>query len=345
MENFENFLKTIPEQGIDYKGNKYNKIALGTAKNLANQTFGALTPLFRINSTNNTKWLCVCECGNLVTSSTRDLQDTRCFHSCGCKRGERQSTTKHLEGQRFGRLLVEKRNKTYAKEHGLKTYGYWDCICDCGKRITVQTHNLTSGNTISCGCYKAELIQQNKMYNYIGKQLGLLTVIGLDDEAMKNRTGNYTGAIWKCKCKCGNIISVRAASITDETIYSCGCERNKSSGENKICEILENNHIKFLFDNAYFKDLYLNDNKTLGRYDFILFNDNNIPYRLIEYDGEGHYEEISIFENNSLEKRKKYDSIKNNYAKNHNLPLVRIPYWEKKNITFEMLMGDEYLVT
>ena len=38
------------------------------------------------------------------------------------------------------------------------------------------------------------------------------------------------------------------------------------------------------------------------------------------------------------------DTIKNNYAFNHNIPLVRIPYTERDNITLEMIMGDKYLI-
>lgn len=33
----------------------------------------------------------------------------------------------------------------------------WECRCDCGNKSTVQTGNLTSGNTTSCGCYWIEV--------------------------------------------------------------------------------------------------------------------------------------------------------------------------------------------
>ena len=29
----------------------------------------------------------------------------------------------------------------------------WLCRCDCGKELKVRTDSLTSGRTISCGCY------------------------------------------------------------------------------------------------------------------------------------------------------------------------------------------------
>lgn len=39
--------------------------------------------------------------------------------------------------------------------------GYWKCICDCGKEVVVDTRNLTSGHTTSCGCnrYKTKMLK------------------------------------------------------------------------------------------------------------------------------------------------------------------------------------------
>lgn len=38
------------------------------------------------------------------------------------------------------------------------------------------------------------------------------------------------------------------------------------------------------------------------------------------------------------------DKEKNQYAIEHNIPLVRIPYTERDNITLDMLLGDKYLI-
>lgn len=34
----------------------------------------------------------------------------------------------------------------------------------------------------------------------------------------------------------------------------------------------------------------------------------------------------------------------NEYALSHNIDLVRIPYWERKHITLEMLLEDNFLI-
>ena len=68
---------------------------------------------------------------------------------------------------------------------------------------------------------------------------------------------------------------------------------------------------------------------------------------MIEFDGEQHYNDYRGLWNNindPLAKRQKRDQEKNEYAKSHNIPLVRIPYWERDHITLDMLMGDKYLI-
>ena len=59
---------------------------------------------------------------------------------------------------------------------------------------------------------------------------------------------------------------------------------------------------------------------------------------LIEYDGEQHYMPVKFSHMSEEEVQEKLndtqrrDNIKNEYCKKNNIPLLRIPYWEKKNI-------------
>ena len=60
--------------------------------------------------------------------------------------------------------------------------------------------------------------------------------------------------------------------------------------------------------------------------------DDKIKTLLIEYDGKQHYEEVEKFEV-TLEEIKEKDEIKNEYAKENKLNLLRIPYsLEKKEV-------------
>ena len=49
---------------------------------------------------------------------------------------------------------------------------------------------------------------------------------------------------------------------------------------------------------------------------------------LIEADGERHYKEYFI-------ELRKYDKIKDYYCSSHNIPLLRIPYWEFDDNTYK----------
>ena len=81
------------------------------------------------------------------------------------------------------------------------------------------------------------------------------------------------------------------------------------------------------------------------RYDFIIL-ENDSPIRLIEFDGPQHIKPSNYFGGEKeFKKLQRNDNLKNEYARTHNIPLVRIPYKERDNITLNMLMSDQYLVT
>ena len=64
-----------------------------------------------------------------------------------------KNTLKDLTGKKFGKLTVIKRNLSYATENNIVSkHPYWDCVCDCGGKITVLGTSLTQGLTSSCGC-------------------------------------------------------------------------------------------------------------------------------------------------------------------------------------------------
>jgi len=57
-----------------------------------------------------------------------------------------------LTGLVFGRLIVIRLLGAY--KHQL----YWECLCECGRIVEKRTAPLRSGNTISCGCAKSDLM-------------------------------------------------------------------------------------------------------------------------------------------------------------------------------------------
>jgi hypothetical protein len=65
----------------------------------------------------------------------------------------------NLVGARFNRLVVLK--KVESRLYGTTKKRMWECLCDCGKTITVCTGSLSSNTTSSCGCYASEVKGQN----------------------------------------------------------------------------------------------------------------------------------------------------------------------------------------
>ena len=120
-------------------------------------------------------------------------------------------------------------------------------------------------------------------------------------------------------------------------------KHKQSKGEANIETILKENHI--LYKKEYtFPDLVSPKNKPL-RYDFAILNPNHTVRRLIEFDGPQHNQAVSYFGGaQELLKTKNHDYLKNCYARYRHIPLIRIPYSERDNITLEMLLSDKYLI-
>jgi hypothetical protein len=73
-----------------------------------------------------------------------------------------------LANKKFGRLTVlEERKIATSKRKQM----FCKCICECGNLTMVRKYHLTSGHTLSCGCYHREIVSKiNK-----GKHTATLT--------------------------------------------------------------------------------------------------------------------------------------------------------------------------
>ena len=156
--------------------------------------FGMLTVI----SLDGSKATCRCDCGKTVTVFRHNLLSGN-TRSCGCKRNKTEFRLK--PGDRFGMLTI------LSDQNSRNIL----CRCDCGKTVTVFRFNLSSGNTMSCGC------QRNKTEFRLkpGDRFGMLTI--LSDQNSRNIL---------CRCDCGNEVSVRRYSLTSGITRSCGCQRN-----------------------------------------------------------------------------------------------------------------------
>lgn len=64
-----------------------------------------------------------------------------------------------LTGKRFGRLTVIERSSEKNQ-----CSSKWICECDCGNVVSVYSHNLRQGTTVSCGCYNLERLHNDKRH-------------------------------------------------------------------------------------------------------------------------------------------------------------------------------------
>ena len=290
--------------------------------------WGRLTILSQVPETPGS-WYCQCECGNICIVKGKDL---RRGHTCSCGCLKKESAAKNgrkslidLTGQVFGRLTVlQETPNSQRTGHA----AYWDCLCECGNIISVAGYHLRRGSVRSCGCIKQTDIT--------GKQFGKLTALYRDNEFSQQH--KYKHSFWKCKCECGNETLVFLGHLQNGHTTSCGCDK-ASRGEKEISQLLDDNNIMYIHDKQFFKDLIL-PSGGIGRYDYIVFNEDKSIHCIIEFDGEQHYKDSW----QTLQKTQENDKAKNEYAFKHNIPIVRIPYWEKGNIDLSMLFDGVYEV-
>lgn len=133
-------------------------------ENLIGQQFGKLTVIEQAedyiysNGNHQSRWVCLCECGNIITTYGNALKSGR-TKSCGC------STKENLVGKVFGKLtVIAQVEKPDARSNICR---YWLCQCECGKQSIVSTADLTSNHVMSCGCLRNE----NASRSLIGRNI------------------------------------------------------------------------------------------------------------------------------------------------------------------------------
>ena len=106
-----------------------------------------------------------------------------------------------------------------------------------------------------------------------------------------------------------------------------------SSGEKQVSQCLVKMGIKF------YNQFRIDEcrNKCPLPFDIGFYINDQLC--LIEYQGQQHYEPVDLFGGEqNLRYTQHNDAIKYDYCKEHEIPLLRIPYWEKKNI--DKLVSD-----
>lgn len=224
----------------------------------------------------------------------------------------------NLTGLKIGFWDVLEKDNEKSKE---KHQSYWKCRCNlCGNIYSVRGSSLNNGKSQKCGiCSRSYNVKDET-----GQKYNKLTV--LYKAGSKNNR-----VMWKCQCDCGNHIDVSGTDLRTGAVKSCGkCPGRESLGEKLIREKLTQFGIDFIQEYT-FKDLVF-ETGHYARFDFYIPSHNYI----IEFDGIQHFSYGNNSSWNTEEKfleTKKRDNIKNNYCFNHNIPIIRIPYDYKEELT------------
>lgn len=113
-------------------------------------------------------------------------------------------------GFRIGHLTV--RSATNQRKNG---YTVWNCRCDCGNELQLDTRALQRGTVQDCGCLT---VTKPGTRNLTGLRFGKL--VCLEPTAERGPEG---GMIWKCQCDCGNTCLAVSTQLTKGYRKSCGC--------------------------------------------------------------------------------------------------------------------------
>lgn len=284
---------------------------------------------------------CKCSCGKETTVQVYQLIDGR-TKSCGHLMHQRPKGigVKDMTGERVGGLTALRIDET--KEFGRGKHAYWICKCDkCGQEASIRSSEFRAGLS-DCGCEKYKRLSNGNIKDLNGKVFGHLHVIGRDWSSKK--PGKH--AKWICKCDlCGRTETNSSGMLTvygkDRCKICCGV----SVGENKIFELLTKNNIKFEHDKGY-KDLKYPDTGGAPRFDFRITQNSDCDY-IIEYDGEQHFKKVPMYDSSETYKeRRMRDQFKNDWCKQNNIPIIRIPFNHLRGLCIDDLLLDttKYLV-
>lgn len=119
---------------------------------------------------------------------------------------------KNLCGKLFGRLQVV----AFAGSDR-KGQARWFVKCACGTVRRVPGYHLSSGHTVSCGCYHRARTSEIRRAKLQGRRFGRWTVVDF------SHIGRNQKAYWRVRCRCGAERAVVGSSLVNGHSTSCGC--------------------------------------------------------------------------------------------------------------------------
>ena len=252
----------------------------------------------------------------------------------------------------------------YEKIASLKSYKKYKCKCKCGKIHFLNEDILFRKKHRHCGedCELIKIREQRMKDSYQRKKdnsydidytntvFESLEIIECIDDNFEGQVNVFdkrkkgAGICWihklyKCRCYlCGKEYNFKSGDFeikfdtygirAKDGYYSdtyCNCHEI-SSFQWRTIKIFQEYKVKYKVEKS-FPDLYGIGHKNLLRYDFVIFDSQDKIKYLIECQGEQHYRAVEKYGGISqYQVQVKNDELKRKYAKEHDIPLIEIPY-------------------
>lgn len=281
---------------------KYNPIEQGNI-------FGEWTVLYRsfVDKRGNAYYKCKCSCGNTKEVRGTELK-SRTSTSCG---GFRHFD---LTGNIFGEL------KVVSFSHRDKyNNSYYICHCSCGNTKIIKGSSLVEKKTKTCG--------KRDHRNLINERFSDWHVVEF------SHIDKHSNSYYICECSCGKTKIVRGKHLISGMSTSCGCS-TEYRGEVAIRQYFKSKPCFIYKEQETYKGLFFKSKKNELISDGTVYDKSGNLLFVIEYDGIQHYEYRPFFHKteDDFEEQKVKDYLKDEYCKNKNIYLLRVPYWEYNNI-------------
>lgn len=244
-----------------------------------------------------------------------------CSHCTGKKSSEISFLKRSANKFQLARQICNDKGYVLITKENEYINSKMNIIFDCPKHglQTMILDNLVNGHEcIECS-YEKRFNEKRHSPHYIKSIIDNCGNTLLNPEDYQN--AHETNL--KIQCKCGNTFTTSWSNYIKAGVRQCSkCSNKESKAEKFIREFLEKHNINFVQEMRFTN---CRDIKPLP-FDFYLPDKNTI----IEFDGIHHYKKLDKWGN--FEDTVKHDNIKNSFCKQNGISLIRIPYFEYKNL-------------
>ena len=273
-----------------------------------------------------------CKCGKIFHSMAGGYKSTKQCLDCRIKVSHSKSITTNEEIIEALKLLSERDNRNYTWIDGKHENGKSKLVIqdEDGYMYTQYTSRIVNKN----GTFVR--FHSNNPFTIHNIQIWL-------DEFVPGYKILSTGYI--------NAFERLIFECPDGHQFKCSWDKIQGGQRCTVCQLsigareilysLRKIGVKFELEYVFDDCVY----KRVLPFDFAVLNDDNSVKCLIEFDGEFHYKEAP-FSNctdknlRSFKYTKIRDEVKNKYCENNNIPLLRVPYWERDNGNIENIVHE-----